>query len=258
MAQEALGKKKEEKMESHEVVRTEAKGMVRANNKAEMYMPQDAASAWNFAIKISKTSFCPPQYRGKPEETFIAMAYGANLGMNPLMAIQNIATINSKPSIYGDALVAVVQSYPETEFIEDWMSPDGKTAYVKIKRGKRIVERSFSEDDAKKARLWGKTGPWTDYPKRMLHKRAMGFAVRDLYADVLLGMYTVEEARDMEIIPAGAYNEESHEEQPVTQQEPEQVQETEQQPVSEPVIEETMTEVVEDSDPYDMFANNAE
>jgi len=74
----------------------------------------------------------------------------------------------------------------------------------------------------------------------------------------LLGMYTVEEARDMEIIPAGAYNEEPQQEQPVMQQEPEQSQEDVQQPVAEPVIEETMTEVVEDSDPYDMFANNAE
>jgi hypothetical protein len=54
----------------------------------------------------------------------------------------------------------------------------------------------FTVADAKKAGLWGKTGPWTQYPKRMLQMRARGFALRDAFPDVLKGLVTAEEAQD--------------------------------------------------------------
>jgi hypothetical protein len=58
------------------------------------------------------------------------------------------------------------------------------------------VESRFSVEDAKRAGLWGKQGPWTAYPKRMLSMRARGFAIRDCFADVLKGLITAEEAQD--------------------------------------------------------------
>ena len=54
----------------------------------------------------------------------------------------------------------------------------------------------FSVADAKKAGLWGKSGPWTQYPSRMLQLRARGFALRNAFADALRGLVTAEEAQD--------------------------------------------------------------
>lgn len=51
-----------------------------------------------------------------------------------------------------------------------------------------------------KNQLWGKSGPWQQYPKRMLQMRARGFALRDKFADVLGGLISAEEARDYRII----------------------------------------------------------
>jgi len=62
----------------------------------------------------------------------------------------------------------------------------------------------FSVADAKKANLWGKTGPWTQYPKRMLQLRARGFALRDAFPDVLKGLVTAEEAQDYPSTSAAA------------------------------------------------------
>jgi hypothetical protein len=59
-----------------------------------------------------------------------------------------------------------------------------------------VVESRFSVDDAKRAHLWGKAGPWTQYPSRMLQLRARGFCLRDAFPDVLKGLITVEEAKD--------------------------------------------------------------
>src|SRR6185295_12780043 len=51
--------------------------------------------------------------------------------------------------------------------------------------------------DAKTANLWGKAGPWTQYPKRMLQMRARGFGCRDCFPDLLRGIIIKEEAEDM-------------------------------------------------------------
>tara|TARA_R110002020_G_scaffold37892_1_gene114463 strand:- start:30 stop:494 length:465 start_codon:yes stop_codon:yes gene_type:complete len=56
---------------------------------------------------------------------------------------------------------------------------------------------------AKKAKLWGKPGPWTQYPARMLQVRARAMALRDQFADVLSGIHIGEEVRD---IPNGNGN----------------------------------------------------
>jgi hypothetical protein len=50
--------------------------------------------------------------------------------------------------------------------------------------------------DAKKAGLWGKAGPWQQYPGRMMALRARGFALRNAFADALRGLITAEEAQD--------------------------------------------------------------
>jgi hypothetical protein len=61
------------------------------------------------------------------------------------------------------------------------------------------VVRTFSQDDAKTAGLWGKQGPWSQYPKRMLQLRARGFALRDAFPDALRGIHSADESRDMVI-----------------------------------------------------------
>ena len=61
--------------------------------------------------------------------------------------------------------------------------------------------RYFSVANAKTAKLWGKQGPWTQYPERMLAQRARGFALRDAFPDALKGIITREEAEDIPTKP---------------------------------------------------------
>jgi hypothetical protein len=67
---------------------------------------------------------------------------------------------------------------------------------VAKRKGRTPVTAKFSVEDAKRAGLWAKQGPWSAYPKRMLQMRARGFALRDAFPDVLKGMITAEEAID--------------------------------------------------------------
>jgi hypothetical protein len=66
------------------------------------------------------------------------------------------------------------------------------------RQGKQLpVTRRFSIGHAKKAGLWGKAGPWQNYPDRMMLQRARGFAGRDTFPDLLRGIKTAEEALDI-------------------------------------------------------------
>ena len=64
------------------------------------------------------------------------------------------------------------------------------------RRGRSAVVTTFTMEDAKKAGLAGKQGPWQSAPKRMLQMRAFAFAARDLFADALKGIKSIEEIRD--------------------------------------------------------------
>jgi hypothetical protein len=75
--------------------------------------------------------------------------------------------------------------------------PDDACACCMVRRkGRTSQVTRFSVADAKRAKLWGKAGPWTEYPQRMLRFRALGFRLNDTFPDVLKGLKTVEELRD--------------------------------------------------------------
>lgn len=165
------------------------------------FLPTSFEQAERFAVKISESALCPVKFKGKPGDVFIAMQMGAEVGLGPMAAIQNIAVINGVPCLYGDGLLAVVKSHPHCKSVREWMDgtieSGNAIAYCGITRtGQKEEIRSFSINDAKKALLWGKPGPWTQYAARMLQMRARGFCARDTFADALRGFKPAEEVQD--------------------------------------------------------------
>lgn len=155
--------------------------------------------ALRFSEMIAKTDFIPQSFKGNSGNVFAALQMGAELGLAPMQSLQNIAVINGRPSVWGDAMLALIQSHPECEDVVEEVVGAGTSmvATCAIKRrGRTAVVRSFSMEEAKIAGLAGKQGPWQQYPKRMLQMRARGFACRDAFPDRLRGFITVEEAQD--------------------------------------------------------------
>lgn len=161
---------------------------------------QSMADAMTFGKMVSESDFAPKDFRGKPASCVLAIQAGAEIGLSPMQALQSIAVVNGRPSIFGDAALAVVKASPVCEYVTETVEGDGEQM-VAICTAKRrgypqpTVVR-FTVADAKKAGLWGKSGPWTQYPRRMLQMRARGFALRDAFPDALRGMVTAEEAGD--------------------------------------------------------------
>lgn len=147
---------------------------------------------------IASSNFCPKGMAGRPGDVLVALQMGLELGLKPMQAIQNIAVINGRPSLWGDAMLAVCRQAPGFEMFNEEYNELTKTWTCTAKRrNEPPVIRTFSAEDAKTAGLLNKDGPWKTYPKRMIQMRARGFALRDTFSDVLRGIIIREEAQDM-------------------------------------------------------------
>jgi len=167
---------------------------------------QDMESLWRFSTAVAKSGLAPKGIQ-TAEAVFVAVQMGLEVGLSPMCALQNIAVINGRPALWGDAQLAVVRGTGELEMFVEWYEAGGKqlarnpdnfddttTAVCKLKRrGYSPREISFSVADAKRAGLWQKEGPWRQYPGRMLRMRARAFALRDEFGDALRGMRAAEE-----------------------------------------------------------------
>lgn len=148
--------------------------------------------AFIFAKAVVNSGLAPRDFK-TPEAVLIAVQMGAEIGLAPMTSLQNIAVINGKPGIYGDAGKALLRSRGFD--IEEQC--DGTRAVCTISHPRqKAVTRAFTVADAEKAGLWKKAGPWTQYPSRMLAWRAFWWAARDAGADILKGIGGVEELRD--------------------------------------------------------------
>jgi len=178
-----------------------AKVPVQAGGQVAALIPQSLDEAFRVANAIALSGLAP---RGldKPEQVMVAIMAGAELGLAPFQSLQSIAVVNGRPTLYGDGLMAVARS--QGIKAKEWIDGEGDemVAHCLVTRpdtGEEI-ERTFSVYDAKKASLWGKQGPWQQYPRRMLQMRARAWALRDGCADMIRGFQVREEVEDMGVV----------------------------------------------------------
>jgi len=175
--------------------------------------PQSVEEGWRLATILAESELVPKVYRKRPADILVAIQYGIEVGFAPMQALQSIAVINGRASVWGDGFMALLMSSPlyrdHDEYYEvkgerrdgltvDDLKADDTTAVCTFwRQGKAMpVTRRFSIGQAKKSGLLGKEGPWATYPDRMMAMRARSWAGRDTFPDLLRGIRTAEEALD--------------------------------------------------------------
>lgn len=154
------------------------------------------SEAMKLADFFAKSEIVPKDYQNKPSNIVVAWQKGFELGLSPSQSLESIAVINGRATLWGDTVLAMVRASGLMESCEEQVSD--KEAIVTVKRkGEPVpIVRRFGLDDAQRANLIDKAGPWKQYPKRMMQLRARAFALRDGFADVLKGMAIAEEVQD--------------------------------------------------------------
>lgn len=145
---------------------------------------------------LSKSNIVPKGFIGKPYDIMVAVQHGFELGMQPLQALQNIAVINGRPTIWGDAMLAICKSKADCEDVIETWDARTQTATCRVKiYGKEDVVQTFSVEQAKRAGLTNRD-TWKSYTERMCAMRARGFALRNAFPHHLRGIGLAEEAQD--------------------------------------------------------------
>lgn len=162
---------------------------------------------YRLATAMYKGGMVPKAYQSA-EAVMAGMQFAAELGLPSLSGLRQIALVNGSPSIFGDLPLALcykqklVKEHKAVVFDKEYktISLENKNlqaevfgAWCKMKRvGGGEIETVFTVDDAKKANLWGKSGPWSAYPKRMLELRARSLAIKNLFPDAIMGAAIAE------------------------------------------------------------------
>lgn len=180
-------------------IEREAAPPMMAGGAVRAVVPQSLEEVYRLASAVCKAGMAPKGL-DTPEKATVAILHGLEIGLTPMSALQRIAVVNGRPTIWGDAAIGLVRGSGLCEFVRETMTGAGEQRAAKCEAKRRgepePVTRTFSVADAKKAGLWGKAGPWQQFPDRMLQLRARAFALRDGFADVLGGLYIREELDD--------------------------------------------------------------
>lgn len=174
---------------------------LRAGGRVTAIIPQSVEEVFRLATAVAKSGLAPSTMN-TAEKITIAIMHGAEIGLPPMQAIQRIAVVNGRPALWGDSVPALLwaRGFKIDETMDGVDDERGASCSVTRPDGTKITRR-FTIGDAKLAGLWGKAGPWKQYPDRMLQMRARGYAARDGAADVLSGLYVAEEVQDIDITP---------------------------------------------------------
>lgn len=187
------------------------RGMVDYENVLGLYK----LAAWIYKSKMY------PKGLDSPEALALVIARGRSVGLDAFQAMESMGVVNGKVMIYGDAPLAISRQHPAWDegSFDEYFEQNGErlpgtpktwteqTEAVCVTRrspnGKPRTTR-FSVKDATVARIWGKEGPWTNYPQRMLMFRARGYNLRDNFGDALKGIAIRELHEDDELGNRGA------------------------------------------------------
>jgi hypothetical protein len=232
------------------IVQTDAPRLpsLQSGGAVKAIVPQDFDGAWRIANAVVKAGMAPKGL-DTAEKAMVAIMHGMEVGMTPMAALQSIAVVNGRPTIWGDGALGLVQGSGLMESHKEWFEGTGDTrkaiCTVKRKGDPEIKTGEFSVADARKAGLWGKSGPWSQYPDRMLKMRARGFALRDGFSDVLRGLGIAEEVQDTPMRDVTPPAPPPPPVPPAIQQEPEVAQTIDLQP-EEPVVDAPAAEDAEE------------
>ncbi len=183
------------------MVTEQSTGLVRINNVDPRLAvaPRNLDDVHSMATTVQKAGL----YGVKTiEEAKIRMVTGMELGLSMLQSLRGVFVMSAngknQPGLYADTMVALCKSHAEICEYFTLVESSGKVAVYRTKRrgDPEPVTMAFTMEQARAASLAGKD-VWKSYPDAMLRARAATALARAVYPDLLNGLYSVEELRDM-------------------------------------------------------------
>lgn len=153
-------------------------------------------AAYKIGSALANTQMVPQTFRGKPDDATAAILYGAELGLKPTQALQQVFVVHGQPAIYARTMVGLLKAkgyvFETVESTDESVTVRGTSPRGEVEQSTWTIAR------AQKAG-YTKNGKYQSDPQAMLYAKAASEVSRKLAPDVLLGIrYTAE---DLELEP---------------------------------------------------------
>jgi len=168
----------------------------RIDDRTPADVPTEWVAAMRLAARIHQTPFVPKALRGDPHSVLACILTGQELGLGPMQSLRMVNVIEGRPAASAELMralvnraghrLSVVQATIEQVTLYGRRTDTGADATV-----------TWTLDDARRAQLL-KNPAWGKYPRSMLLARATSELCRQIFSDVIGGLYTPEESAAIE------------------------------------------------------------
>ncbi len=188
--------------------------------------PEDFDGLIRFSELAHKSHLAPKGF-DTVEKVAIGILTNMELGRPVITGLQDLAIINGRCGIYGDASLAMVTAsglmedgYPIEKETGTPLEDDWTFSFTVKRIGRPEATGTWNWKESKRAGFHepkqrdGKPdmySPWRRFTRRMMQWKARNYVLRDNFGDVLKGMKTVEDLHDLDAVdlspgPGGAYS----------------------------------------------------
>lgn len=165
------------------------------------FMPQTFSEKLKLAEVLAASGLCPSGMN-TAQKVFVALQMGHELNLAPMIAINNIAIVNGRPTVMTDVKKGIAFQTGKVKDYKVIEEKDDKGNVIAVKATATrtdlniSLEGSFSMIQAEKAGLLNKDN-WKKYPEIMMTHRANSRLFNSLFPELLAGLLTPEEAEDL-------------------------------------------------------------
>ena len=163
---------------------------------------------------LSKSTIIPVAYQNYPENCIIAVDMANRMGLSPIVVMQNLYVIQGKPSWSGQAMASMIRNSKQFKNVElHYIGTEGEDSFgayvtaIRTSSGQELVGSKVTIGTAKKEGWYQKSGSkWQSIPSLMLAYRAYAFFGRVYAPELLMGLQSVEEVNDAEVVTETVVN----------------------------------------------------
>jgi hypothetical protein len=166
------------------------------NDKALACIPRSLPEVRELADLLSKSNLLPEALRGKIPDIAMQILTGQELGLSPTAAIRGVHIVQGKPLLSADMMVGLVLGSGAAEYFSCIEETATQVTYETKRKGSPHPQRcTWSDDDTKAAGLQAKDN-WRLHKRQMRRARCKAMLARDVFPDVLAGVYDPDEIHE--------------------------------------------------------------
>lgn len=175
------------------------------------------AQSFNTALRMSQclasSTIVPKEYQGNVGNCMIAIEMASRINTSPMMVMQNLYIVNGRPAWSSQWIISMINRSrrykTELQFEFGHDREDGGLscrAWAEDWSGHKVYGPKITMTMANAEGWVNKNGSkWKTMPEVMIQYRAASFFGRMNCPDMIMGIYSQEEALDMSEIPADGF-----------------------------------------------------